>query len=62
MDRWVPVGFADVARVFRRRLRRTTGGAAVAVYYGGDADDSPLWIRLMASASAGATDSRCSFG
>jgi CubicO group peptidase (beta-lactamase class C family) len=33
MDGWVRAGFEDVARVFRRQLRRTTGGAAVAVYY-----------------------------
>ena len=33
MDGWVRTGFEDVARVFRRQLRRTTGGAAVAVYY-----------------------------
>src|SRR5512142_770363 len=36
MDGWVRVGFEDVARVFRRQLRRTTGGAAVAVYYRGE--------------------------
>ena len=30
------VGFENVARVFRRQLRRTTGGAAVAVYYRGE--------------------------
>ena len=36
MDGWVRVGFEDVARVFRRQLRRTTGGAAVAVYYHGE--------------------------
>ena len=36
MDGWVRAGFEDVARVFRRQLRRTTGGAAVAVYYRGE--------------------------
>jgi CubicO group peptidase (beta-lactamase class C family) len=32
----VRAGFEDVARVFRRQLRRTTGGAAVAVYHRGE--------------------------
>ena len=36
MDGWVHAGFEDVARVFRRQLRRTTGGAAVAVYHRGE--------------------------
>jgi CubicO group peptidase (beta-lactamase class C family) len=36
MDGWVRAGFEDVAGVFRRQLRRTTGGAAVAVYYRGE--------------------------
>ncbi|MGE5286572.1 MAG: serine hydrolase domain-containing protein [Micromonosporaceae bacterium] len=36
MDGWVRAGFDDVARVFRRQLRRTTGGAAVAVYHRGE--------------------------
>jgi len=36
MDGRVRAGFAEVARVFRRQLRRTTGGAAVAVYYRGE--------------------------
>ena len=36
MDGWVRAGFEDVARVFRRQLRRTTGGAAVAVYHRGE--------------------------
>ncbi len=36
MDGWVRGGFEDVARVFRRQLRRTTGGAAVAVYHRGE--------------------------
>jgi CubicO group peptidase (beta-lactamase class C family) len=33
---WVRPGFEDVARVFRRQLRRSTGGAAVAVYHRGE--------------------------
>ncbi len=36
MDGWVRAGFEDVARVFQRQLRRTTGGAAVAVYHRGE--------------------------
>jgi CubicO group peptidase (beta-lactamase class C family) len=36
MDGWVSAGFEDVARLFRRQLRRTTGGAAVAAYYRGE--------------------------
>jgi CubicO group peptidase (beta-lactamase class C family) len=36
VDGWVRAGFEDVARVFRRQLRRSTGGAAVAVYYRGE--------------------------
>ena len=36
MDGWVQAGFEDVARVFRRQLRRTTGGAAVVVYHRGE--------------------------
>lgn len=36
MDGWVRAGFENVARVFRRQLQRTTGGAAVAVYYRGE--------------------------
>jgi CubicO group peptidase (beta-lactamase class C family) len=36
MDGRVQPGFEGVARVFRRQLRRTTGGAAVAVYYRGE--------------------------
>lgn len=36
MDGSVHPGFEDVARVFRRQLRRTTGGAAVAVYHRGE--------------------------
>ena len=36
MDGWVHAGFEGVARLFRRQLRRTTGGAAVAVYFRGD--------------------------
>jgi CubicO group peptidase (beta-lactamase class C family) len=36
MDGWVRGDFENVARVFRRQLRRTTGGAAVAVYYRGE--------------------------
>jgi len=36
MDGWVRADFEDVARVFRRQLRRTTGGAAVAVYFRGE--------------------------
>ena len=36
MDGWVQGGFEEVARVFRRQLGRTTGGAAVAVYYRGE--------------------------
>ena len=36
MDGWVRAGFEDVARVFQRQLRRTTGGAAVAVYHCGE--------------------------
>ncbi len=48
------VGFENVARVFRRQLRRTTGGAAVAVYYrdevvvdlwGGRRTDGQPWQR-----------------
>ena len=54
MDGWVRVGFEDVARVFRRQLRRTTGGAAVAVYHrgelvvdlwGGRQTEGQLWQR-----------------
>ena len=33
MDGWVHPDFEDVGQVFRRQLRRTTGGAAVAVYH-----------------------------
>jgi CubicO group peptidase (beta-lactamase class C family) len=36
VEGWVAAGFEDVARVFRRQLRRTTGGAAVAVYQRGE--------------------------
>jgi CubicO group peptidase (beta-lactamase class C family) len=36
MDGWVHPGFEGVERVFRRQLRRTTGGAAVAVYCRGE--------------------------
>ena len=36
MDGWVRPGFEDIARLFRRQLRRTTGGAAVAVYFRGE--------------------------
>jgi len=36
MDGWVHPGFEGVARLFRRQLRRTTGGAAVAVYHRGE--------------------------
>ena len=36
MDGRVQPGFEGVARVFRRQLSRTTGGAAVAVYYRGE--------------------------
>ncbi|HEX9041932.1 MAG TPA: serine hydrolase domain-containing protein [Trebonia sp.] len=36
MDGWARADFEDVARVFRRQLRRTTGGAAVAVYHRGE--------------------------
>jgi CubicO group peptidase (beta-lactamase class C family) len=36
MDGWVRAGFEDIARVFQGQLRRTTGGAAVAVYYRGE--------------------------
>ena len=36
MDGWVRAGFENVAQVFRRQLRRTTGGAAVAVYHRGE--------------------------
>ena len=36
MDGWVSAGFEGVARVFQRQLRRTTGGAAVAVYHRGE--------------------------
>src|SRR5215469_1607417 len=36
VDGWVHAGFEDVARVFQRQLQRTTGGAAVAVYYRGE--------------------------
>jgi CubicO group peptidase (beta-lactamase class C family) len=36
MDGWARAGFEDVARVFRRQLRHTTGGAAVAVYHRGE--------------------------
>jgi CubicO group peptidase (beta-lactamase class C family) len=36
MAGWVSAGFEDVAHVFRRQLQRTTGGAAVAVYYRGE--------------------------
>jgi len=35
MDGWVHPGFEGVERVFQRQLRRTTGGAAVAVYHRG---------------------------
>jgi CubicO group peptidase (beta-lactamase class C family) len=54
MDGWVRAGFENVARVFRRQLRRTTGGAAVAVYYqgelvadlwGGCRTDGEPWLR-----------------
>ena len=54
MDGWVRPGFENVARLFRRELHRTTGGAAVAVYLRGElvvdlwggrsADDQP-WQR-----------------
>ncbi len=36
MNGSVRPGFENVARVFRRQLRRTTGGAAVAVYHRGE--------------------------
>ena len=36
MDGSLRAGFEDVARVFARQLRRTTGGAALAVYYQGE--------------------------
>ncbi len=36
MEGWVQAGFEDVARVFRRQLRRTTGGAALAIYHRGE--------------------------
>jgi CubicO group peptidase (beta-lactamase class C family) len=36
MDGFARPGFGTVARVFGRQLRRTTGGAAVAVYYRGE--------------------------
>jgi CubicO group peptidase (beta-lactamase class C family) len=36
MDGWARAGFEDLARVFRRQLQRTTGGAAVAVYHRGE--------------------------
>jgi CubicO group peptidase (beta-lactamase class C family) len=36
VDGWVHAGFEDVARLFRRQLRRTTGGAAVGVYHRGE--------------------------
>ncbi len=36
MEGTLRAGFEDVARVFRRQLRRTTGGAALAVYYQGE--------------------------
>ena len=54
MDGWVRAGFEDVACVFRRQLRRTTGGAAVAVYHrgelvadlwGGRQTEGQLWQR-----------------
>ncbi len=54
MDGWVRAGFEDVARVFRGQLRRTTGGAAVGVYYrgelvvdlwGGRRTEDELWQR-----------------
>jgi CubicO group peptidase (beta-lactamase class C family) len=54
MDGWAQAGFENVARVFRRQLRRTTGGAAVAVYcrdelvvdlWGGRRTESQPWQR-----------------
>ncbi|HUJ08321.1 MAG TPA: serine hydrolase domain-containing protein [Streptosporangiaceae bacterium] len=54
MDGWVRAGFEDLARVFRRQLGRTTGGAAVAVYHrdelvvdlwGGRRTDDDPWQR-----------------
>ncbi|HVU75178.1 MAG TPA: serine hydrolase domain-containing protein [Mycobacteriales bacterium] len=36
MDGYVHPGFVEVARVFERQLRRTDGGAAVAVYHRGE--------------------------
>lgn len=36
MNGWVRPGFENVARLFRRQLRRTTGGAAIAVYHRGE--------------------------
>jgi CubicO group peptidase (beta-lactamase class C family) len=54
VDGWVQPGFENVAQVFRRQLRRTTGGAAVAVYYrdelvvdlwGGQRTDDAPWQR-----------------
>jgi CubicO group peptidase (beta-lactamase class C family) len=36
VDGWLRGGYEDVARVFRRQLRRTTGGAAVAVWHRGE--------------------------
>jgi CubicO group peptidase (beta-lactamase class C family) len=36
IDGWVRDGFEDIARVFQGQLRRTTGGAAVAVYHRGE--------------------------
>jgi CubicO group peptidase (beta-lactamase class C family) len=36
MNGWVRPGFENMAHLFRRQLRRTTGGAAVAVYHRGE--------------------------
>jgi len=58
MDGWLKGGFEGVARVFARQLRRTTGGAAVAVYHRGElvvdlwggrrADDEPWQADTLA--------------
>lgn len=36
MEGWASPGFGAVAEVFQRQLARTSGGAAVAVYWGGE--------------------------
>jgi len=48
VDGWARPGFESVARVFQRQLRRTTGGAAVAVYYRGE-----LVVDLWGGSGAG---------